>query len=198
MVEGEAKPADGNQALRHNCDRLLFNLFIAEIPMKRFALLIIVCCSPFAFSCSTPKSEKQESPTPVAPATNDLPQMKVTTSDHSTVDLHNVTGKTMLILFQPDCDHCQREAQEIRKHLDEFSEYALYFISADQLPAIEQFGKDYDLLGHKNVKFAATTVESVLGNFGPISAPSVYIYVDQKLVKKFNGEVEIDLILQAI
>ncbi len=165
--------------------------------MKNLALLIPICFLHF-ISCTTPKSEKQESNAPVAPPTNDLPQMTLTTSDKSTVNVRNLTGKVMLILFQPDCDHCQREAQEIRQHLDKFSQYALYFISADQMSAIEQFGKTYDLLGHTNVKFAATTVESVLGNFGPISAPSVYIYVDQKLVKKFNGEVGIDLILQAL
>ena len=177
---------------------MFYDLFIVEILMRNSTLFIVLCCLFFVFSCSTPKPEKQETTIPVVPGPNDLPQMTVTTSDKSTVDLHNLTGRTMLILFQPDCDHCQREAQEIRKHLDKFSEYVLYFISADQMPAIEQFGKSYDLLGHTNVKFAATTVESVLGNFGPISAPSVYIYVDQKLVKKFNGEVEIDLILQAI
>jgi len=147
--------------------------------------------------CSSPKSEEKQDKAPVA-IQNDLPRMRVTTSDQSSVNLRELKGKTMLILFQPDCDHCQREAQEIRKHLDAFGEYVLYFISADQMPAIEQFGKTYDLLGHSNVRFAATTVENVLANFGPISAPSVYIYVDQQLVKKFNGETGIDLILQAL
>lgn len=197
MVEGDPKPADGDQAVWKYCDRLFYNLFRVEIPMKNSALLTVACCLTFLFSCSTPKSGKQETQVPPVPI-NDLPQMRVTTSKQSIVDLRNLTGKVMLILFQPDCDHCQREAQEIRQHLNEFTEYELYFISADQMQAIEEFGKTYDLLGHPNVSFAATTVESVLGNFGPISAPSVYIYVDQKLVKKFNGEVGIDLILQAI
>ena len=43
-----------------------------------------------------------------------------------------------------------------------------------------------------------TTVDNVIKNFGGIPAPSVYIYADQKLVQKFNGEVTIDRILQAI
>lgn len=178
---------------------MFYNLFIVEILMRKHsALFIMVCCVLFVFGCSTPKSDKQETTVAVAPPANDLPQMTVTASDQSTINLRSLAGKVMLILFQPDCDHCQREAQEIRQHLDEFKEYEMYFISADQMEAIERFGKTYDLLGHANVKFAATTVESVLGNFGPISAPSVYIYVDQKLVKKFNGEVGIDLILQAL
>jgi len=178
---------------------LFYDLFIAEIciPMKNFGSLLLLCFI-LCLSCATPGSKEKVNDTPAEPPGNDLPQMTVTTSDQSTVNLRELKGKAMLILFQPDCDHCQREAQEIRNHLDSFKEYALYFISADQMPAIEEFGQAYDLMGHSNIKLAATTVENVLSNFGPISAPSVYIYVDQKLVKKFNGEVGIDLILQAI
>lgn len=165
--------------------------------MKNLPAILTLSLCTFLINCSQPKSEEKEPQAPIA-SQNDLPQMTVMTSHQSPVNLRNVKGKTMLILFQPECDHCQREAEEIRKHLEEFSEYELYFISADQMPAIEEFGKTYDLLGHSNVKFAATTVESVLGNFGPISAPSIYIYHDQRLVKKFNGETGIDLILQAL
>jgi peroxiredoxin len=165
--------------------------------MKKFGSFLSFCFI-LSLSCSTPGSKEKVNDTAVAAPGNDLPQMTVTTSDQSTVNLRELKGKAMLILFQPDCDHCQREAQEIRNHLNSFEEYALYFISADQMPAIEQFGQTYDLMGHSNIKLAATTVENVLSNFGSIPAPSVYIYVDQKLVKKFNGEVGIDLILQAI
>lgn len=165
--------------------------------MKNPRLLLLIWCCILCLGCSKP-TPQAENKTPETPSINDLPRMTVTASDQSAVNLRELKGKTMLILFQPDCDHCQREAQEIRKHLDQFNEYSLYFISAGQMEAIEEFGRTYDLLGHSNVKFAATTVENVLSNFGPISAPSIYIYADQKLVKKFNGEVGIDLILQAI
>ena len=66
------------------------------------------------------------------------------------------------------------------------------------MAAVKKFGEDYDLIGHTNVYFALTTVDDVIKNFGGIPAPSVYIYADQKLVQKFNGEVTIDRILQAI
>jgi peroxiredoxin len=196
-VGGDSNPADGNTTLRTDCYRLFYSVSIVKIIMKHFITILILCFCAFLINCSQPKSDKKEIQAPAVPQ-NELPQMTVTTSDQSSVNLRNVKGKTMLILFQPDCDHCQREAEEIRKHLTEFREYELYFISADEMAAIEEFGKTYDLLGHSNVKFAATTVESVLGNFGPISAPSVYIYRDQTLVKKFNGEVGIDSILQAL
>lgn len=74
----------------------------------------------------------------------------------------------------------------------------MYFISADPLTAIEKFGNDYDLLSQPNIHFGSTTVESVLNSFGSIPTPSVYIYLNQRLVKKFNGEVQIEKILLAI
>jgi peroxiredoxin len=150
------------------------------------------------FGCVGPSSKTHEPEQAVVPNRNDLPKMLVTTLDQSEVNLHEVKGKTILILFQPDCDHCQREAEEIREHLDAFSGYTLYFISADSVAAIEKFGKQHDLLGHSNIYFAGTTVENVIRNFGSIPAPSIYIYSDQMLVQKFNGEVPIQSILNAI
>ena len=150
-----------------------------------------------SFSCSSPSTKAPVEPPPVPPR-NDLPNMIITALDESKINVHALKENTILILFQPDCDHCQREAKEIRENLDAFKNYSLYFISADQFAAVKKFGEDYDLMGHTNVYFALTTVDNVLKNFGAIPAPSVYIYADQKLVQKFNGEVTIDRILQAI
>lgn len=150
------------------------------------------------FGCSTPESKTNENKHQDIQFKNDLPKMRITTLDKAQINTHELKGNTILILFQPDCDHCQREAKDIRQNLDAFKEYQIYFISADHMPAIEKFGKDYDLLGHNNIYFAATTVDHVINNFGPIPAPSVYIYSNQRLLQKFNGEVAIEKILQAI
>jgi peroxiredoxin len=191
------KPSKGDKTVWDGCSYKCSFIFataiythMKHIILPSFAFIIVL------LACSGPSKNKVEEPLP--PATNDLPKMTVITSSRSEVNLNQLKGNTILILFQPDCDHCQREAKEIRQHLDEFKDYALYFISADQLQSIEAFGKSYDLLGHINVNFASTTVDDVIKNFGPIPAPSVYIYSDQKLVKKFNGEVAIEMILQAI
>ena len=165
--------------------------------MKNRSFPISFLFAIISFSCSSPSSKTPVEPPPVPPR-NALPQMIITSLDESKIDVHALKENTILILFQPDCDHCQREAKEIRENLDSFKNYSLYFISADQRAAVEKFGKDYDLIGHTNVYFALTTVDDVLKNFGAIPAPSVYIYGDQKLVQKFNGEVTIDRILQAI
>lgn len=198
MVARGAKPPNGNKAIWHRRYLMYFSIFVNPIDFyMRLCLLSSLVLTIMLLSCSGPSKNKVTEEL-VSTTTNDLPKMTVLTPDRTHINLSQLKGKAILILFQPDCDHCQREAKEIRQHLDEFKDYSLYFISSDQLPSIEAFGKSYDLLGHGNVKFASTTVDDVIKNFGPIPAPSVYIYSDQKLVKKFNGEVAIETILQAI
>ena len=150
------------------------------------------------FGCTKASRENLANDQSPAQSQNDLPIMKVTKTDGSRIDVNTLKGNTVLILFQADCDHCQREAKEIREHMSSFKNYSVYFISADPMTAVEKFGNDYNLLSQPNVHFGSTTVESVLNSFGPIPTPSVYIYLDQRLVKKFNGEVQIEKILQAI
>jgi peroxiredoxin len=169
--------------------------------MKITHTFLTITFSALIFCCSSPSSkspvESNGEPT-VIETKNDLPKMVVKSLDETTIDVHALKEKTILILFQPDCDHCQREAKEIRENLLAFKDYTLYFISAGDMEAVKKFGESYDLLGHDNVAFALTTVDDVIKNFGGIQAPSVYIYADQRLVQKFNGEVTIERILQAI
>ncbi len=151
-----------------------------------------------SWSCSGPSSQDNRSKQSPTKTSNDLPLMRVTKLDGSQVDINALKGKTILILFQPECDHCQREAKQIRAHINSFNDYSIYFISAGQLSAIEKFGNESALLNRSNIHFAVTTVENVLNNFGPVPTPSMYIYRAQQLVRKFNGEVAIEKILQAI
>jgi hypothetical protein len=167
--------------------------------MKKFIFFHLIILVGFEFTHCVKTAKKNEKATGAPAVTrNDLPSMNVTTLNGSLVNTQKLEGKSILILFQPDCDHCQREAKEIRQHIEAFKEYNVYFISADPMLAIEKFAKEHDLLGRTNFSFGMTTVDNVLNSFGPIPAPSVYIYSDQALVQKFNGEVSIDKILQAL
>jgi hypothetical protein len=154
-------------------------------------LIVIQSCT----SNSKKDSEDSNSTT----AQNDLPQMVVTKPDGSQLNMRELTGKTVLILFQTDCDHCQREAAAIQENISAFENYSLYFITTSSHKEIETFANEYKLAGHPNVYFCQATSQSILDNFGPIDAPSLYIFSpDQKLVKSFNGETQINEILRHI
>lgn len=149
--------------------------------------------------CNAPSSDSSKEKEEPASVVNDLPNMTITLLDGSALNIKGLKGKTVLIFFQPDCDHCQREAAEIRKNLEAFRNSTLYFITSHPRSEIEKFGNNFGLMGHSNVFFAWTSTENVLNSFGPISAPSIYLYSsDHKLIKAFNGEVKIELVLNYI
>jgi peroxiredoxin len=133
----------------------------------------------------------------VSTVNNERPSLQVKMPDGTSADFKDVKGKAILILFQPDCDHCQQEAQQMHANLKAFREYKLYFISSSPMGEITKFAADYKLSGVDNVIFGWTTTENIINTFGPIQAPSVYIYSKEgKLVQEFNGQVDISVILK--
>lgn len=152
-------------------------------------------------SCSRKSAEEQaaaEASQNVGVSINEQPAMPLTLMDNTQIDVKDLTGKNALIFFQPDCDHCQREAQEFERNLEAFSGTTLYFITSGPIEEIKAFGDTYKLYERPNVHFAYTPALNVLNTYGPISAPSVYVYsADHKLVKGFNGETPIERIIAA-
>ncbi len=144
-------------------------------------------------SCSTkPKEQVEENP----PA-NDLPYLSTTLLNGQSIDLRNVPGKAILIIFFPDCDHCQREATAIRERIEAFKKYNLYFLSSNESSEIEKFAVDYKLNDQPNVNFGKVEAAHIIQTFGAIPTPSVYIFSsEKKLVKQFNGETNIEEIIK--
>jgi peroxiredoxin len=158
--------------------------------MKNLFLIAFITC---LIACSN--QEKKQTETVTKP--NDFPNMQITLADGSTLEAKSLSGKTVLILFQPDCDHCQHEARAIEENITAFRDHRVYFISSSSMEEIKTFSNDYKLAGIPNVIFGQTSTNSVIDNFGPIQAPSIYIYSHSgKLTKHFNGQTEIGEILK--
>lgn len=129
-------------------------------------------------------------------AASDLPWLPITKADGSRLMVKDLEGKTVLVLFQPDCDHCQREAVQIRENLSHFDDYQLYFVSDAALPQISQFAKEYELEGIRNVHFAQASVNDIIYTVGPVPSPSLFVYSENgRLVKDFKGETPVEQII---
>ena len=130
---------------------------------------------------------------------DERPVMQINLTDGRQIEPRTLTEKAIFIFFQPDCDHCQHGARDIQARLNSFAGYELYFVSSHPMEVINQFAKDYKLDNTPNVFFGSTPVESVLNNYGAISAPSVYIYNEQgKLTKSFNGQTDVEQLIQSL
>ena len=165
--------------------------------MIRIAVLLLVV---IFVGCK--QKDETESVTETAkaePATveNDLPNLQIRLVDGNMVDLKSLKEKTILVLFQPDCDHCQHEAEDIKANLDRFKNLTMYFVSSSPVDEIVKFSKDYKFIEHNNIHFGSTTTQNILDTFGAISAPSIYIYSEKgDLIQKFNGQTPVDQIIQ--
>lgn len=174
-----------------------FSCEMKNIKMKKILLACAVLMV-FSFSCVKKSAPESASTTPASPV-NDLPSMTLHLADGSQVQAKNLTGSTIIVLFQPDCDHCQREAKAISENAKSFQNYTLYFVSSVGFPELEAFARQYELNAMTNVHFANTEVQSIIDNFGSIPAPSLYVYNNLgKLTTKFNGETDITDILKSI
>jgi thioredoxin-related protein len=170
-------------------------ILVAKNSVMRGNVITVLIILSGLLGCSVKPSTTETT----QPQINELPSMTITLLDGSRTDVKTLQSQTILIFFQPECDHCQRAAQAIRKNLDAFRSSELYFVTSQPLDQAGKFANDYMLSGHSNVHFALAPLEDVLNNFGPISTPSIYIYsADQRLIKSLTGELKIEELLKYI
>lgn len=145
-------------------------------------------------ACNKPQeqvSEMENTSTTPAVTVNELPAMNITLLDGSRLSARNLSGKNVIVMFQPDCDHCQREAKQIQENIGAFKTYQVYFVSSATGDELKKFASEYKLDSYSHIHFGSTTVEEIISSLGQIDAPSVYIYDNGKLRQKFNGETDI-------
>jgi thiol-disulfide isomerase/thioredoxin len=191
MVGRCAKPQEGNSGVWH-FRNFIFNcvLDIILVHMKYFVLLSLSIVVAFGLSGCTSSEKKQES----KPEVNELPYLSYTdlkTGAQTTT--RSMPGNSILILFNSDCDHCQREAGEISAKEGFFKNHELFFIASDSVHLIENFARTYKLADKPNVHFGRADYMDVYMNFGSIPTPAIYIYSkERKLVKSFLGETPVE------
>ncbi len=150
-----------------------------------FFLTMVLC-----LACGQPRQEHSDDGI-------GLPAIQLTKLTGEKLVTKTLSGKTILIFYNPECDHCQREAASIRSRLEEFKHYTLYFIAASSDEAIKHFAETYDLVDKSNVIFVTAEVQEVVREMGSMSSPAMFIYSDSKhLVKKFDGETPIEEIIK--
>lgn len=166
-----------------------------------FYFLMLVTSSVILLNCSPNKKEDQTTDNQSAAVANlsepsavdyngpgGIPPFPITMIDGTSINSPNINGNLVLIFFNPECDHCQRTAQNINgsKHL--FKDKQLYFISIDALDAVKKFRTNYGLL-ESNFHFGVSDVELIVRAMGPISSvPYFYFFKNGKLDGRLEGE----------
>jgi peroxiredoxin len=105
-------------------------------------------------------------------------------------DFHKV-----LIFFHTECEHCQNEVSEIKKHIELFEKTKVYFISIEPIDTIKKFTITNNLTSYSNLSFKH--IEGIDSNkqFGIVTFPTIFIYgKENNLLKQYLGEAKLEAI----
>ena len=113
-------------------------------------------------------------------------------------DLKKKTA-TIIMVFSPDCEHCQHETRELIAHIDLFKKVQIVMSSPIEYKFLKRFYTDYNIADYPNITIGADP-GYFLGTFYHVrSFPSLFLY-DRKgnFVKAFDGSVPVEQIAAAL
>ncbi len=107
---------------------------------------------------------------------------------------------TIIMMFSPDCEHCQEMTKKISANIRRFKKAQIIMASPLDLSYLRKFYNDYGLAAHSHTITMGRDVPYFLGTFYKVrSFPSFFVYSKKgKLVNWFKGEEDIEAIIKSI
>lgn len=162
----------------------------------KYVLFILLACFTSVVNAQTePRAMAVSDTLPPYLKYPEMPAFKIQMMDSvSSFNTYNIKPgkKTVLMLFGPDCEHCQHMADSIKAHLDELKNVNLYMFSFAELKDVRRFAEKYKLDKEKNITFGKDTDFFFAGYYRLTAVPGIAIYDEKKkFVKLFNGGAKI-------
>jgi thiol-disulfide isomerase/thioredoxin len=157
--------------------------------MKKMSFTVFISClvlSGFAQIDSTQQYFKS----PYIPAFNIT---KVPDSSSFTNTMLQKGQPTILVFFDPDCDHCQHATKNFTEKIDRFKDIQILMVTIYEFSRIKKFYKDYKLARFPNLILTRDAVFD-LPKFYQVSAiPDVYVYdKNGKLMGHYKKDIPVD------
>jgi thioredoxin-related protein len=106
---------------------------------------------------------------------------------------------TLIMVFSPDCGHCQEKTKDLLAHISLFKQVRIIMASPLLFSDIRRFYYDYRIAGYPNITLGMDP-GYFLGNFFHVRMlPSLFLYdKNGNFVKKFDGNDPADKIAEAL
>ena len=108
------------------------------------------------------------------------------------------TKYTCIIIFSPDCSHCQDEATELTKNAAMFKSVFFIWTSYKEMADIKVFATKYGLNKQSNVIVGRDPEFSIPVFFRPRMTPFVALYEKGQLLKVYEQGVKVPELLKII
>lgn len=167
--------------------------------MKKVTTLLSVCIVSLFASMSL---LAQENIDPNAPFLKDKNMPKFTLNLTTGKTFNNTqipkTKYTCIIIFSPDCSHCQDEATELTKNADKFKSVFFIWNSYKEMADIKAFATKYGLDNQSNVVVGRDPEFSIPVFFRPRMTPFVAVYEKGQFLKVYEQGVKVPELLKII
>jgi thioredoxin-related protein len=107
--------------------------------------------------------------------------------------------ETIVMIFSPDCEHCQRATKDLEAHYSLFKDVQIVMASPLDFNLIKKFYDVYNIAAFPNIKMGRDG-SYMLGSFYKITSfPSIFVY-DKKgnFVEKFEGDYPFEKIAKVL
>lgn len=131
-----------------------------------------------------------------------IPDFSIT----SAADGKEITNKTLpanykytcIIIFSPDCSHCEHEADELNKNADKFKDVLFIWDSYREMDLIKKFAAKYNLIGKPNIVIGRDPAFTIPTFYRPKMTPFVAFYESGNFVKVWEQGVEVAELMKLI
>jgi hypothetical protein len=128
-----------------------------------------------------------------------LPTFSMTTIDGKEISNKDLPTKykyTCIIIFSPDCSHCEHAGDEFNKNADKFKNVLFIWDSYRDMDLIKKFATKYNLDGKPNVVIGRDGGFTIPSFFRPRMTPFVALYDKGTFVKVWEQGVEPDELIK--
>jgi len=168
--------------------------------MKKILLpLICLLAAPLAF-CQTNTAASDT----FAYTRQGLPEFTVYTAPDSTAFTTREVAKKrplLVMLFSPECGHCQHVAKEILQHLDGNRKSRTRILMFTWLPfnTLVSFRKDYKIADYPQITLGYDSKFFFVPYYHVTTFPKLIVYDrNGKFVKSFEGTIDLDEVWKAL
>jgi thiol-disulfide isomerase/thioredoxin len=162
--------------------------------MKYPLFVLLFCLSLGAMAQESPKE-------PAFKRFPKVPALQLLLSDSSTKYTKEDLPKkkpVLLMIFSPDCDHCQHETEQLVANKEAFKDIQIVMATTYPLFRMKEFAETYGLTKMDNVVVGRDTYYLLPSFYEMHNLPYLALY-DKKgnLIYTFEGSVGIDKVLAA-
>lgn len=106
---------------------------------------------------------------------------------------------TVVVYFNPDCEHCQYQAGQLARHPALLRKTRVWLLSTEPLPALQTFARRYRLDSLPAVTVARIEPRVAFDSLGFRAVPHLLVYgPDGRLKKEFRGETRWEAVEKAL